>query len=196
MIVIIDSTGANISSIMFAIERIGYKGILTNDIDKIYKADHVILPGVGSARKAMENLNTLELVECIQTLTQPVLGICLGMQLLFEFSDEGDTPMLNIINDHVSNFNKKICKIVPHMGWNTVFFNKSHPITFEIEDSNYFYFVHSYYAKVNEKITIGITDYGNPFSAIVVKNNFMGCQFHPERSGKNGEKILKNFLKM
>ena len=140
----------------------------------------------------MENLNKLELVECIQTLTKPVLGICLGMQLLFEFSDEGDTPMLNIINDHISNFNKKICKIVPHMGWNTVFFNKSHPITFEIEDSSYFYFVHSYYAKVNEKITIGITDYGNPFSAIVVKTTSWDANFIL----RDQEKMVKKFLKI
>ena len=195
MIAIVDSGGANIASILFALERLNLNGFLTGDPDKIINADRVILPGVGAASAAMTRLNKRGLVECFKTITQPVLGICLGMHLLYKHSQEWDTDMLGLIDGTIHEFDRKECAIVPHMGWNSVSLNKAHPLTQDIEDKSYFYFVHSYRAET-DGYTIGKTDYGSPFSAIVARDNLMGCQFHPERSGSVGEQLLKNFAEM
>ncbi len=195
MIAVVDNGGANISSVLFALERLGAEGRLTSDFDVIKNANQVILPGVGAAKVAMQHLHDLELVEFIRTLTQPVLGICLGMQLLFTNSEEGDVDMLNILSGTVKHFTTEEDKTIPHMGWNSVSMQSDHPLLRGVPDESYFYFVHSYYApKSND--TLGLCDYGDSFSAIVAKDNFMGCQFHPERSGKIGAQILKNFVEM
>jgi len=192
-IAIIDSGCANIASVRYALERLGHEGILTADKDFINQADRVILPGVGTARAAMEGLHQRGLVETIQNLTQPVMGICLGMQLLFQHSEELDTDMLGVIPANIVKFDESI-DIIPHMGWNNVSLHTASPLFENIEDNNHFYFVHSYLAPICD-YTIGQCDYGAPFSAIVKRENFYGCQFHPERSGHAGSLLLKNFIK-
>lgn len=191
-IAIIDSGCANVASVLYALESLGHQATLTSDIDFIQSADKVILPGVGSARTAMTQLHERDLVETIQNLTQPVMGICLGMQLLFQHSEEFDTNMLGIISANVVKFDDSI-DIIPHMGWNNVEFKTSSPLFRNMPNKNYFYFVHSYLAPVGD-YTIGESTYGNNFSAIVNYKNFYGCQFHPERSGEAGATLLKNFI--
>lgn len=195
MIAVIDSGGANIASVMFALERLGAKGVLTSDPAQIISAERVILPGVGAAAAAMEKLRALDLIVCIRGLRQPVFGICLGMQLLFSHSEEGDADMLDVISGRVIRFNEAKSGIVPHMGWNTVRAVKDHPLLDGLSDESYFYFVHSYFAAPGDA-AIGICEYGDAFSAVAVRDNFMGCQFHPERSGKAGAQILRNFLEI
>jgi len=193
MIAIIDSGGANIASVTHALKRLGKEAVLTADANVIRQAERVILPGVGAARAAMEQLNSAGLVEVIRDLKQPVLGICLGMQLLFSHSEEGDVDMLNIIDGAVRHFDAKDDMPIPHMGWNNTIRVSYHPLMKNIDEESYFYFVHSFYAPINDK-TIGVCGYANEFTAVVAKDNFMGCQFHPERSGDEGTKILSNFL--
>ncbi|MEM9469508.1 MAG: imidazole glycerol phosphate synthase subunit HisH [Pseudomonadota bacterium] len=193
MIAIIDSGGANIASVTHALKRLGQDTVLTADADVIRQAERVILPGVGAARAAMEQLNSKGLVEVVRDLKQPVLGICLGMQLLFSHSEEGDVDMLNIIDGAVRYFDTQADMPIPHMGWNNIIRGSHHPLMTAIDEESYFYFVHSFYAPVNDN-TIGVCGYANEFTAVVAKDNFMGCQFHPERSGYEGSKILKNFL--
>lgn len=195
MIAVLDSGGANIASVMFALARLGVAGKLTFDPDVIKHANRVILPGVGAAKVAMQRLQDLALVDLICELTQPVLGICLGMQLLFTGSEEGDVAMLNRLPGTVKYLTPEDGKTIPHMGWNTVLQQRDHPLLHNIPNESYFYFVHSYFVSQG-KYTIGTCDYGDSFSAIIAKDNFMGCQFHPERSGKAGAQILKNFLEM
>jgi glutamine amidotransferase len=195
MIAVIDSGGANISSVLFALERLGARGELTGDKEAIARASHVILPGVGAAGDAMARLRAHGLVEVIRGLRQPVLGICLGMQLLFSHSEEGDTKMLDIIKAPVRRFEGGPGLTVPHMGWNDARLSGGHPLTGGLEEKSHFYFVHSYRAPAG-RYTIGSCDYGGAFSAIVAQDNFMGCQFHPERSGRAGSRLLKNFLEM
>ena len=195
MIAVVDSGGANIASVMFALERLGVKARLTSDAGAIQSAERVILPGVGTAKVAMRQLQELELVDCVRSLTQPILGICLGMQLLFSGSEEGDVDMLDIIAGTVTHFTPEAEKTIPHMGWNSVSMKADHPLLRDVPNDSYFYFVHSYYAPQGN-FTIGACDYGDAFSAIVAKDNFMGCQFHPERSGKAGAQILKNFVEL
>jgi len=192
MIVMIDSGGANISSVRFALERLGIDAMLTRDAATIKAAEKVILPGVGAAPEAMRKLEAYGLADCIRALTQPVLGICLGMQLLFDRSEEGDVPMLGIIPAPVRKFTPAPNKTIPHMGWNNVH-GTSHPLLADIPQNSYFYFVHSYCAPVGAH-TVGSCNYGEDFSAIVAHGNFIGCQFHPERSGKAGAQLLKNFV--
>ncbi len=193
MIAIIDSGGANIASVMFALERLDMQSVLTSDAGEISEAERVILPGVGAAKAAMDRLQALALVDCIRALTQPVLGLCLGMQLLFDRSEEGDVDMLGVIPGTVKRFDEARSGIVPHMGWNSVSKRKNHPLLRDMPDESYFYFVHSYRAPVNDS-AVGVCNYGTSFSAVVAKDNFMGCQFHPERSGKIGAQILRNFV--
>ena len=195
MIAVVDSGGANIASVMFALERLGVEARLTSDPNEINAAPRVILPGVGAAKAAMNQLETLDLIDLIRGLKQPVLGICLGMQLLFTHSEEGDVDLLNIIKGDVKYFTPKEGKTIPHMGWNTVSIKKNHQFLKDIPNDSYFYFVHSYYAACNEN-TIGQCDYDDAFTAIVSKDNFIGCQFHPERSGDAGAKLLKNFTEI
>ena len=195
MIAIIDSGGANIASVRFALERLGVDSVLTADPAVISVAERVILPGVGAAPVAMAQLAHAGLVECIRGLTQPVLGICLGMQLLFERSEEGDTPLLGLVGGTCGAFDPGMGLTVPHMGWNRLLPRGEgrHPLLSGVEDGAHVYFVHSYAAPVSAD-TVASCSYGVDFTALVARGNFMGAQFHPERSGPVGARILGNFL--
>jgi glutamine amidotransferase len=196
MIAIIDSGGANIASIRFALERCGAEARLTAESAEIESADKVILPGVGMAATAMTQLHQHGLVECIRRLRQPVLGVCLGMQLLFEHSSEGDTEMLGVLAGNCRRFAAAPGRSVPHMGWNRIRAIDSgnrHPLLTDVAEGAHVYFVHSYFAELSAD-TIASCGYGEAFTAIAGNGNFMGCQFHPERSGSVGEQILRNFL--
>ena len=195
MIAIIDSGGANIASVRFALERLGVDSVLTADPAVISAAERVILPGVGAAPVAMAQLARAGLVECIRGLTQPVLGICLGMQLLFERSEEGDTPLLGLVGGTCGAFDPGMGLTVPHMGWNRLLPQGEgrHLLLSGVEDGAHVYFVHSYAAPVSTD-TIASCRYGVDFTALVARGNFMGAQFHPERSGPVGARILGNFL--
>ena len=195
MIAIIDSGGANIASVKFALERLGADSVLTDDVKTIQSADKVLLPGVGAAPMAMQRLAASGLIECIRGLTQPVMGICLGMQLLFTRSAEGDTPLLGIFEAACPAFTPAPGRSVPHMGWNRLARQQDHPLMAGINEGAHVYFVHSYFAPITAQ-TIAASSYGNDFTAIVGQDNFMGCQFHPERSGSVGAQILRNFLEM
>ena len=195
MIAIIDSGGANIASVRFALERLGVDSVLTADPAVISSAERVILPGVGAAPVAMAQLDRAGLVECIRGLTQPVLGICLGMQLLFERSQEGDTPLLGLVSGTCGAFDPGMGLTVPHMGWNRLLPQGEgrHRLLAGVEDGAHVYFVHSYAAPVSAD-TVASCSYGIDFTALVARGNFMGAQFHPERSGPVGARILGNFL--
>ena len=195
MIAIIDSGGANIASVRFALERLGVNSVLTADPAVISSAERVILPGVGAAPVAMAQLDRAGLVECIRGLTQPVLGICLGMQLMFERSQEGDTPLLGLVGGTCGAFDPGMGLTVPHMGWNRLVPQGEgrHPLLAGVEDGAHVYFVHSYAAPVSAD-TVASCSYGVDFTALVARGNFMGAQFHPERSGPVGARILGNFL--
>lgn len=191
-LVIIDTGCANLSSVKFAFERLGYQPKISRDLEEIKAADKLILPGVGTAMAAMKNLNDRNLVETIRGLTQPVLGVCLGMQMMTDYSTEGDVETLQVINAKTDKL--KDCGLpLPHMGWNSIKFDESHPLFKGIPNGSYFYFVHSYAVIPNEN-TIATCEYGVPFSAVLQKDNFYGAQFHPERSGKAGAQLLKNFV--
>ena len=195
MIAIIDSGGANIASVRFALERLGVDSVLTADPAVIAAAERVILPGVGAAPVAMAQLDRAGLVDCIRGLTQPVLGICLGMQLLFDRSEEGDTPLLGLVGGTCRAFDPSMGLTVPHMGWNRLLPRGEgrHPLLSGVEDGAHVYFVHSYAAPVSAD-TVASCSYGVDFTALVARGNFMGAQFHPERSGLVGARILGNFL--
>lgn len=198
MIAIIDSGGANIASVTFALERCGATATLTTDAEIIASADKVILPGVGAAPVAMAQLQKAGLVDCISGLTQPVLGICLGMQLLFERSEEGDTALLGLIPGSVGAFQPAPGLSIPHMGWNRLLPTAgaaANPLLKGIDDGAHVYFVHSYFAPVSGD-TVAACRYGADFTALVAHGNFMGAQFHPERSGPIGARILQNFLEL
>ena len=198
MIAIIDSGGANIASVTFALERCGATATLTTDAEMIASADKVILPGVGAAPVAMAQLQKAGLVDCIRGLTQPVLGICLGMQLLFERSEEGDTALLGLIPGSVGAFQPALGLSIPHMGWNRLLPTAgaaATPLLEGIDDGAHVYFVHSYFAPVSGD-TVAACRYGADFTALVAHGNFMGAQFHPERSGPIGARILQNFLEL
>jgi glutamine amidotransferase len=193
MLAIVDSGGANISSVRFALERLGVRSELTADPAVIRAAERVILPGVGSAVEGMKRLQAKGLVDCVRGLTQPVLGICLGMQLLFENSEEGPTETLGLIPGTVALLPESPGITVPHMGWNTVLTGRDPGLLDGIGPDARFYFVHSYAAPVNA-FTVASCDHGRPFTAIVQRGNFSGVQFHPERSGPAGARLLKNFV--
>ena len=198
MIAIIDSGGANIASVTFALERCGAAATLTTDAEMIASADKVILPGVGAAPVAMAQLQKAGLVDCIRGLTQPVLGICLGMQLLFERSEEGDTALLGLIPGTVGAFQPAPGLSIPHMGWNRLLPTAgaaANPLLKGIDEGAHVYFVHSYFAPVSGD-TVAACRYGADFTALVAHGNFMGAQFHPERSGPIGARILQNFLEL
>ena len=191
-IVIIDYGAGNIQSIMFAIERLGYKAVLSSNSEEIKAADKVIFPGVGEASSAMKKLIESGLDTLIPTLKQPVLGICLGMQLMCKSSQEGDTKGLGIFNVDVVKFSNKVK--VPQMGWNQIY-NLSSPLFSGITDNEYMYLVHSFYAPLCNE-AIATTNYEVEYASALQKDNFYGTQFHPEKSGDVGEQILSNFLKM
>lgn len=190
MIAIIDYASGNVKSVENAVQRLGLKTVVTRDHEIIQKADKMIFPGVGEASTAMKNLKNKGLDELIPTLTQPFLGICLGQQLLCDFSEEGDTPGLGIFNIKVKKF--PATDTVPHMGWNSLIQQKGELFN-NLNEEEDFYFVHSYYCELNE-YTTSFCDYIVPFSATLQKDNFFGTQFHPEKSGDAGSIILKNFL--
>jgi glutamine amidotransferase len=192
---IIDSGGANISSVKHALRRLGANPVFTADADTIRSAERVILPGVGAAGAAMSRLNELGLVQCIRELQQPVLGICLGMQLLFEKSDEDDVACLGIIPGTLKKLAPSTGIRVPHMGWNTTSTVNDDPLLAGLGKHPWFYFVHSYYAPIAPG-TLASCEHGEPFSAIVRQGNFSGAQFHPERSARSGARLLANFLEM
>lgn len=184
-IVIIDYGAGNIFSVQQAFKRLGFNTILSNEEAEIRSATHVIFPGVGHAKKAMEQLQEKGLDKVIPALTQPVLGICLGMQLMCGWNEEGDLNGLGIFQVPVQSIQSQLANYpIPHMGWNDVQFNG---------ESEVFYFVHSYAAEICND-TWGTASYPTPFSAALKKNNFFGVQFHPEKSGLAGEQLLKQFL--
>jgi glutamine amidotransferase len=191
-IVIINYGAGNIQSIMFAIERLGFKAVLSNNWDEIKAADKVIFPGVGEASSAMKMLLESGLETLIPTLKQPVLGICLGMQLMCNKSEEGNTKGLGIFDVDVIKFTPKVK--VPQMGWNQIYNLKS-PLFEGINENEYMYLVHSFYAP-NCPEAIATTDYEVEYASALQKDNFYGTQFHPEKSGDVGEQILANFLKL
>ena len=193
MLAIVDSGGANIASVRFALERLGVRSELTADPAVIRAAARVILPGVGSANEGMRKLHERGLVECVRGLTQPVLGICLGMQLLFENSEEGPTETLGLIPGTVALLPDSPGITVPHMGWNTILSGRTTGLLDGLGSDARFYFVHSYAGPVNA-FTVASCDHGTPFTAIVQRGNFSGVQFHPERSGPAGARLLKNFV--
>lgn len=190
-VAIIDYGAGNVQSVRFSFERLGVKTVVTSDSSEIQTATHVIFPGVGHAKAAKSHLIETGLIDFIKTLNQPVLGICLGMQLLCNQTEEGSTEGLQIFDTNVAKFNVNLK--VPAVGWAPVKLN-NHPL-FERLDNEQFYFVHSYYAQVSEQ-TIALADYEIPYSAALANNNFIGVQFHPERSGEAGEQLLTNFLKL
>jgi glutamine amidotransferase len=192
VLALVDSGGANIASVRFALGRLGLHSELTADPAVIRAAERVILPGVGSANEGMRKLHERGLVDCVRGLTQPVLGVCLGMQLLFESSGEGPTETLGLIPGRVALLPDSPGIQVPHMGWNTILSGRNDPLLEDIGPEARFYFVHSYAGPVNA-FTVASCDHGTPFAAIVRRANFCGVQFHPERSGMAGARLLQNF---
>ena len=189
-IVIINYGAGNIQSIKFAFQRLGYEAILTHDVNEIKNADKVIFPGVGEASSAMKMLRQSGLDTLIPQLKQPVLGICLGMQLMCHSSEEGTTEGLGIFDTDVVKFSKEVK--VPQIGWNEIS-NLKTDLFKGISEKEHIYLVHSFYAPLSKE-TIATSDYGLSYSAALAKNNFYGVQFHPEKSSLVGEKILLNFL--
>jgi len=192
---IINSGGANIASLQFAIERLGVEATLTTDPGALARASHVILPGVGAAADCMARLESLNLVAIIKSLRQPLLGICVGMQLLFEGSEEGDVACLGILPGRVRRFPNVAGMPVPHMGWNQLAVTRPTPLLDGLTVDDYVYYVHSYAAPVGPD-TVATTDYSSKFSAAVQRANVFGVQFHPERSARAGALILANFLQV
>jgi len=192
-VAIIDSGGANLASLQFALERLGAQSVVTSDFQVIAAAPRVLLPGVGSALAAMQRLNAAGLAARLPRLKQPVLGICLGMQLLFLKSEEGPAQCLGILPQTVRKLVPKQGRPVPHMGWNRLHILREDPLLEGVAEGEYLYFVHSFAAPI-ASTTLASADYGVPIAAVVRKNNFWGTQFHPERSTKVGARILANFL--
>lgn len=193
--VIVNSGCANIASVKFAFERLGANVNVSSDLQEISKADRIILPGVGTFDFAMSGLIKNQLINAIKSLSQPVLGICLGMQLYFEGSAEGVTPGLGLAKGMANKFLSEPNLPVPHMGWNQLENLSDDPLLKGLDEGSYVYFVHSYFIPLGET-TLAETTYGTTFSASVRKENFWGCQFHPERSSDVGATILNNFLKL
>jgi glutamine amidotransferase len=193
-IAVVDSGGANISSVLHALRRLGAEPDFTSDAETIRGADRVILPGVGAAGHAMEVLEQYQLSGVIRELSQPVLGICLGMQLLFESSEEDESRLLGLIPARLQRLPERSGLRVPHMGWNEIHNLRPDPLTRSL-DGNWFYFVHSYAAPLGDW-TLSSSVHGEPFSAIVRRENFYGAQFHPERSAGAGAALLQHFMEI
>ncbi|HTV77989.1 MAG TPA: imidazole glycerol phosphate synthase subunit HisH [Steroidobacteraceae bacterium] len=194
-VAIIDSGGANLASLQFALERLGARSCVTSDGAVIREAPRVLLPGVGSALAAMQRLHASGIAALLPALRQPVLGICLGMQLLFLKSEEGPAQCLGVLPQTVRRLEPRAGQPVPHMGWNRLRITREDPLLDGIAAGEYVYFVHSYAAPLSHN-TLASTDYGLDIAAVVRKDNFWGTQFHPERSTRAGARILANFLRL
>ena len=194
-VAIIDSGGANLASLQFALERLGAQSLVTSDMAVISAAPRVLLPGVGSALAAMQQLTTSGVAAHLPGLKQPVLGICLGMQLLFLKSEEGPAQCLGVLPQTVRKLEPVAGRPVPHMGWNRLRIGREDPLLDGVADGEYLYFVHSFAAPLSAN-TLASAEYGVDIAAVVRKDNFWGTQFHPERSTKVGARILANFLRL
>lgn len=193
-VVIVDSGGANLASLQHALARLSVQAVVSSDAEQIRHAPRVILPGVGAAAMAMARLRERGLIDVLRQLRQPLLGICLGMQLLFEHSAEGDTPCLGLLKGQVEPLRADREHPVPHMGWNTMQ-TTDHPLL-QHSQNQWFYFVHGYYVPATVESCIGVTQYQHGFAAAVAAGHVMGVQFHPERSAEAGRRLLQNFLEL
>lgn len=189
---VIDSGGANLGSVLHALRRLGAEPVLTSDARRIREAERVILPGVGAAATAMDALERAGLPAVIRELTQPVLGICLGLQLLFESSAEGDAQCLGILPGRVQKLPAAPGLRLPHMGWNRIEWRQGDPLARGFDGDEWFYFVHGYAAPIEHAVALG--QHGTRFAAVVRRANFAACQFHPEKSAAAGARLLQNFL--
>jgi imidazole glycerol-phosphate synthase subunit HisH len=194
-VVLVDGGGTNIGSVRYALERLGIVAEMSSDTARIRQASHVILPGVGAAAPGMAKLREAGLVDTLRGLKQPVLGVCLGMQLLFEHSEESDTPCLGLLPGVVQHIPQSSNVRVPHMGWNSLHTERGDALVADVDDGAFAYFVHSYAAPVTPD-TLASTEHGMRFSAVVRRGNVCGMQFHPERSAATGARLLANFLEL
>ncbi len=194
-VVLVDAGGSNIGSVQAALQRLGVAAEMSADSERIRRATHVILPGVGAAKPGMQRLRNSGLDALIPKLTQPVLGVCLGMQLLFESSEESETRCLGVVPGRVSRFVEAESGRVPHMGWNSLQRLAESPLMAGIANGDCGYFVHSYAVPLG-LATVATCTYGHTFSAVVAWRNFYGAQFHPERSAAVGARLLSNFLEI
>lgn len=192
-VVLVDAGGSNIGSVRYALQRLGVDAELTGDAATIRAADRVILPGVGAAAVCMARLRELDLVDVLRTLNRPLLGVCVGVQLLFAHSEEDDTPCLGLLPGRVRKLHAAPGIRVPHMGWNTLQRRRGGSLVEGIADGDHAYFVHSYAAAVDDDC-LCISEHGQRFAAVVQRGNVAGAQFHPERSGAVGARLLKNFI--
>ena len=196
MVIVVDYEAGNLYNVANALQYLGVEFEFSGDPDVLGKAERVILPGVGSARSAMNSLEEQGIADVLRELDVPFLGICLGLQLLYQESEEDDTQCLGILPGTVKKFDSSVGK-VPHIGWNQVeWLGEDHGLTAGVPSGAFFYFVHSYYATLTDEYTLATTDYGVTFTSVVQVGNHVGCQFHPERSGKVGLQLLENFLRM
>jgi glutamine amidotransferase len=191
MIGVVDYEAGNLTSVTNALSSIGVEYVISSGVETLSRCKGIILPGVGSAIGAMQSLNKRRLTEFLTSIDNPFLGICLGMQLLYERSEEGETECLGVVPGTAKQFDSGRTK-VPHMGWNTVTFTSDNPLTQKLGNAPYMYFAHSYAAEVNG-VTTGVTDCGVQFTSVMQKKNYFGVQFHPEKSGDTGLQLLKNF---
>jgi len=196
MIGIVNYGAGNIFSLTAALDRIGIGYDMVNEAADFDRYERIIIPGVGHAGAAMQKLKDSGLATCIASLEKPVLGICVGMQLLTSFSEEGNAALLDIVPLKTLHFEGRITEKVPHMGWNSVSPQGDCPLFRDIGNNSYFYFVHSYFIEYDAQYTSAVCQYGIPFSASLQKNNFFGVQFHPEKSGPAGEQLLLNFSRI
>ena len=196
MIGIVNYGAGNIFSLTAALDRIGVSYDMVNTKEDFEKYERIIIPGVGHAGAAMNKLQETGLVDTIKSLTKPVLGICVGMQLMTSFSEEGNADLLNIFPLKTLHFDKRVSEKVPHMGWNSVHIENDCPLFKNIPDNTYFYFVHSYFIEYDAVSTGASCTYGVRYSAAIQKDNYFGVQFHPEKSGAAGEQLLINFSRL
>jgi glutamine amidotransferase len=190
---IVNYGAGNIFSLCTALERIGLEYGMIHTPSDLDGYKRVIIPGVGHAGKAMEKLKESGMIDALLGLEIPVLGICVGMQLLTRYSEEGNSDLLGVFPLNTVHFNQEMNLKIPHMGWNTVSVIQNHPLFLHVDQDSYFYFVHSYYVPFDDQYTIGTAEYGTKYAAAIAHKNFFGVQFHPEKSGKAGEQVLLNF---